>query len=108
MKESDQTSFDHAQATLVKNDIPKERIELIKAMSTEMILSPLKERSVDVVICNPPFYASRQELEEGMKIKAVGPHAVSVCAVLFAYKRRRQRQATSLSHEAERWLSSDR
>jgi len=42
-----------------------------------MILSPLKTRPVDIVICNPPFYASRQELEEGMKIKAVGPHAVS-------------------------------
>jgi methyltransferase len=77
MAETDRTSFDHAQATLARNRIPKERIELVKAISTEMILLQLKERSVDVVICNPPFYASRQELEEGMNIKAVGPHAVS-------------------------------
>jgi methyltransferase len=73
--ECDQDSLKHSQAVLEKNNIPSSAIKLLEAPAKGQILFPLLDTNVDITMCNPPFYASRQEMEEGMDIKAVGPHA---------------------------------
>ncbi|KAK1925018.1 hypothetical protein DB88DRAFT_525720 [Papiliotrema laurentii] len=73
--ESDQVSFEHSLTTLKRNNIPPDRVHLIKANSSGQILFPLLDNTVDLVMCNPPFYASLQELEEGMERKTKGPFA---------------------------------
>ena len=73
--ECDEESLKHSQAVLDKNGIPPSAIKLLQAPPKGRILFPLLDTPVDITMCNPPFYASRQEMEEGMDIKAVGPHA---------------------------------
>jgi methyltransferase len=73
----DQVSLDHSQSTLEANSIRDDQIVLLKAFPSAQILFPLNDHNVDIGVCNPPFYASLQELEEKMENKQQGPHAVS-------------------------------
>jgi methyltransferase len=73
--ECDEESLKHSQVVLDKNAIPTSAIKLLQAPLKGQILFPLLDTPVDITMCNPPFYASRQEMEESMDIKAVGPHA---------------------------------
>lgn len=41
---------------------------------------------MDVMLCNPPFFASEEEMREGMEMKAGSAHAVgSSCLSCLAY-----------------------
>lgn len=95
--ESDQISFDYAQSVLETNGITSDQITLLKAQPSGQILFPLNDHKVDIVICNPPFYASLQELEEGMERKEGRPHAVSRMMIMTfeLIPRRQPLQTTS-------------
>ena len=101
--ELDEISFHHAAKTRQKNDIPYQRISLLRATESQPILFPIfddlasRNRSPegtstsagvgpdqkpvegqwDIVICNPPFFASEQEMKEGQEAKIGGVPAVS-------------------------------
>ena len=75
--EIDLTSLSHAQAVLAQNRIPNESIALIRAYPECPTLFPLDGRTFDVVVCNPPFFSSENEMTQGQDLKADGAHAVS-------------------------------
>ncbi|ORY33763.1 hypothetical protein BCR39DRAFT_519100 [Naematelia encephala] len=70
-------SFQHAQSILSTNNIQPSSISLLKAAPNEPILFPLMDQDItfDIMICNPPFFASMDEMQEGSEAKAGPAHA---------------------------------
>ncbi|OWZ61579.1 hypothetical protein AYX15_06227 [Cryptococcus neoformans] len=78
--EIDESSYNHAKATLEKNNIPPSSITILKSPTPDPILFPLweckgKSEDWDFTICNPPFFASSQEMLQGMEQKDRQAHA---------------------------------
>ncbi|AAW42333.1 conserved hypothetical protein [Cryptococcus deneoformans JEC21] len=78
--EIDESSYNHAKATLEKNNIPPSSITVLKSPTPDPILFPLleckgKSEDWDLTICNPPFFASSQEMLQGMELKDRQAHA---------------------------------
>lgn len=64
---------------LAANKISPESISVLELPPTGGILFPLlddKDLQVDMTMCNPPFYSSSEELQQGVDMKEDGPHAV--------------------------------
>ncbi|WVR05733.1 hypothetical protein IAU60_002758 [Kwoniella sp. DSM 27419] len=81
--ELDETSYAHALTVLNKNHIPYELIAVRKAPSAEPILFPILDDETarwDFTLCNPPFFGSEEELQEGQQGKARGAHAAPTAA----------------------------
>ncbi|RXK36723.1 hypothetical protein M231_06030 [Tremella mesenterica] len=71
--EVDSVSFEHASETLRKNEI-EGSVKLMLRNEKDMIL-PLNEiGEVDFIICNPPFFGSMNEMEEGQAMKKLGAY----------------------------------
>ncbi|WVO19840.1 uncharacterized protein IAS62_001130 [Cryptococcus decagattii] len=78
--EIDEGSYHHAKATLEKNNIPSSSISIVKSPTPDPILFPLlqskgKCEEWDFTICNPPFFASTQEMLQGVELKDRQAHA---------------------------------
>jgi len=79
MAEKDNDSLLHAKEVLATNKIGPENISILEVPQSGGILFPLLDNSeleVDMTICNPPFYASNEEMQKGVELKTDGPHAV--------------------------------
>jgi len=64
---------------LATNKIGPEIISILEVPQSGGILFPLLDEpklEVDTTMCNPPFYASDEEMQEGVSFKLEGPHAV--------------------------------
>jgi 23S rRNA A1618 N6-methylase RlmF len=64
---------------LATNYIDPKSISVLKLPPNGGILFPLlddKDLQVDMTMCNPPFYSSSEELQQGVELKEEGPHAV--------------------------------
>ena len=64
---------------LATNKIDPKSISVLEVPPTGGILFPLlddKDLQVDMTMCNPPFYSSSEELQQGVELKEDGPHAV--------------------------------
>lgn len=78
--EIDESSYRHAKATLEKNNISSSSISILKSPTPDPILFPLLQskgncEEWDFTICNPPFFASTQEMLQGMELKDRQAHA---------------------------------
>ena len=73
----DETSLTHAQATLAKNDIPSKAIKLVHTSSNDPLLGSLQDQPIDVVMSNPPFFRSEEEMRESMELKEEAARTVS-------------------------------
>nr|ODO02552.1 hypothetical protein L204_01289 [Cryptococcus depauperatus CBS 7855] len=81
--EIDDISYEHALKTLKTNDISSPFIKIQKALSLNPVLFPLLQDvdgEQDIVMCNPPFFGSVQEMEQGMELKERIPHAAPTAA----------------------------
>lgn len=88
--EIDAASLLHAQDTLRANDIPASSIKVLRADPGGRVLSPLFDRysnnerndgrPFDLVICNPPFFSSAEEIRNGTELKAEEAHAAPTAA----------------------------
>ncbi|GFZ46189.1 hypothetical protein JCM24511_04436 [Saitozyma sp. JCM 24511] len=81
--ELDETSLTHAQSVLLSNSIPPSSIRLERPTSTDRILFPLFRPDTapfDFTVCNPPFFASEEEMREGQDRKAESAHAAPTAA----------------------------
>ncbi|EIW69642.1 hypothetical protein TREMEDRAFT_30662 [Tremella mesenterica DSM 1558] len=77
--EIDSVSFEHASETLRKNEI-EGSVKLMLRNEKDMIL-PLNEiGEVDFMICNPPFFGSMNEMEEGQAMKKSGAYGAATGA----------------------------
>jgi methyltransferase len=77
--EKDVSSLEHAKGVLQLNGIGPSSIDL-RAPPGDEILFPLlenEENEADMTMCNPPFFASAEEMEAGRAIKAEQAHTVS-------------------------------
>ncbi|KAI0248957.1 hypothetical protein BJV78DRAFT_1347967 [Lactifluus subvellereus] len=78
MVEIDTASLLSAQSNIDRNGL-SERITLIRADPTGSIMSPLVQdaaASFDFCMCNPPFYASKEEATHSSATKALLPSAI--------------------------------
>ncbi|ORX39814.1 hypothetical protein BD324DRAFT_678907 [Kockovaella imperatae] len=73
-------SLQHAQSILERNQISKESIKLLRADSNGDILFALRDQSHDIVMCNPPFYASEEEMKQNTELKNPSNNAVVTAA----------------------------
>ncbi|KAH9064375.1 S-adenosyl-L-methionine dependent methyltransferase [Lactarius vividus] len=74
----DTVSITSAQANVDRNNL-SERISVLRADPTGPILFPLIQdpaASFDFSMCNPPFYASAEEVVRSAAAKALSPNAV--------------------------------
>ncbi|KAI9435810.1 S-adenosyl-L-methionine dependent methyltransferase [Lactarius indigo] len=74
----DSVSLASAQANVDRNGL-SERISVLRADPTGPILFPLTQDpavSFDFSMCNPPFYASAEEVARSAATKALSPNAV--------------------------------
>ncbi|OCF38557.1 hypothetical protein I317_07667 [Kwoniella heveanensis CBS 569] len=91
--ELDQVSYDHARCVLTSNTIPSSSVAIRKSPVAEPIFFPLlelahgqdsKERGEthqwDLTICNPPFFGSEEEMQEGQDLKEQVAHAAPTAA----------------------------
>jgi methyltransferase len=79
MTEKDNDSLHHAREVLATNRIGPEAISILEVPQPGGILFPLLDDpnlKVDMTMCNPPFYASDEEMQKGVDLKLEGPHAV--------------------------------
>jgi methyltransferase len=77
--ELDEVSFTHAKSVLLTNSVSPSSIRLERSTPTDRILFPLFRPDTppfDFTVCNPPFFASEEEMREGQDRKAEGAHAV--------------------------------
>jgi 23S rRNA A1618 N6-methylase RlmF len=98
---------------LATNEIDPKSISVLEVPPTGGILFPLlddKDLQVDMIMCNPPFYSSSEELQQGVEMKEDGPHAVRPRPLSKRNTDSRLQVArnTSLSVKAEKQLSWDR
>lgn len=76
LSEIDQTSYECASINITSNGL-QSRIHLHKAQPHEPILSPLLgSDTFDFMMCNPPFYSSKEEIEKSKREKEFSPSAV--------------------------------
>jgi methyltransferase len=64
---------------LATNNIETEAISILEVPQPGGILFPLlndPNLKVNMTMCNPPFYASDEEMQKGVDLKVDGPHAV--------------------------------
>jgi 23S rRNA A1618 N6-methylase RlmF len=74
-EEIDEESLRHAQAVAKQNKV---EIELVKTTAMDPILKPLYDgATVSFSLCNPPFFASKDEMQAGSDLKALIAPAVS-------------------------------
>ncbi|KAH9847987.1 S-adenosyl-L-methionine dependent methyltransferase [Lenzites betulinus] len=76
--EIDELSLSSARDNVQRNGL-QARIEVRKADPAAPILAPLFESDAppyDFTMCNPPFYGSREEVQQSAEGKEVGPNAV--------------------------------
>lgn len=69
----------HAREVLATNKMDPKSISVLEVPPYGGILFPLlndKALQVDMIMCNPPFYSSSEELQQGVELKEEGPHAV--------------------------------
>lgn len=86
--ELDETSVKHAQTTLRANSVPESSIQVMRAPNAlekdGRILFPLFEadppNAFDLTVCNPPFFASEEEMQRGADLKAEQAHAAGTAA----------------------------
>ncbi|KAI0824476.1 S-adenosyl-L-methionine dependent methyltransferase [Trametes gibbosa] len=74
----DELSLQSARDNVRQNGL-QDRIDVRKADPAAPILAPLLESdgpSYDFTMCNPPFYGSREEVQQSAEAKETGPHAV--------------------------------
>ncbi|WVQ71056.1 hypothetical protein IAR50_000581 [Cryptococcus sp. DSM 104548] len=82
--ELDDISYRHVLQTLSTNKIPASSITVVKAPSPSPILFPLLNakdgEAWDFTMCNPPFFESAEEMQEGIDLKEEGAHAAPTAA----------------------------
>lgn len=77
--EIDPVSFSHAQAVFQANSIPTTTIDILCPSAEDKVLFPLFQESSDganIVICNPPFFSSKEDMRASQALKADGAPAV--------------------------------
>ncbi|PPQ81845.1 hypothetical protein CVT26_014407 [Gymnopilus dilepis] len=60
-------------------------IQILKASNDRPILFAQGEQTFDFCMCNPPFYASKEEIEQSAEGKELPPNAVSHFPFLFRF-----------------------
>ena len=75
--ELDPVSLAHAKETIEQNGL-QDSITLLQAEKHGSLI-PMRKREgrVDIVVCNPPFFGSALEIEEGQALKTLPASAVS-------------------------------
>ncbi|KAI0759395.1 S-adenosyl-L-methionine dependent methyltransferase [Trametes elegans] len=75
--EIDEVSVGFAQRNVRANDL-QDRIAVVGVSPERPILAPLLKSDAvyDFTMCNPPFYASRDEVQQSAEAKEFGPNAV--------------------------------
>jgi methyltransferase len=79
VSEKDTDSLNHARQVVSSNQIKSEAISILEVPTTGGILFPLlndPDLKVDFTMCNPPFFASSEEMQRGIELKVDQPHAV--------------------------------
>lgn len=75
--DADEKSFAFAQRNVTSNDL-ESRIRLRKVSRQDPLipLDALGTRRLDFTMCNPPFYASREDMQSSTSLKGAPPSAV--------------------------------
>ncbi|PPQ72405.1 hypothetical protein CVT26_003798 [Gymnopilus dilepis] len=73
--ELDDFSYEYALKNVESNNL-QSSIRILKASDDKPILFPLDDQTFDFCMCNPPFYASKEEIERSAEAKELPPNAV--------------------------------
>ncbi|ORY98086.1 hypothetical protein BCR43DRAFT_563402 [Syncephalastrum racemosum] len=73
--ETDTVSYKYAQKNVKRNNMD-DRIKIKFNNDRTSVLTPEKDTSYDFCMCNPPFYASQQEIDDAADAKELPPYAI--------------------------------